>query len=189
MSPSEFLRLVVDPTRLAVLGAAAQGPVDVDDLAARLGLPARAVREAIGRLRASGLLDDSSRLDRNVLRQVASALPQAAPAGAHIVDGAWTAEESEVLGRFFTGDRLVSIPTQHAKRLIVLERLAQEFEPGLRYREPEVNFTLQLFHADYAALRRHLVDAGLMTRADGVYWRTGGRFGPTEAGASGRREE
>ncbi|NNK91836.1 MAG: DUF2087 domain-containing protein, partial [Acidimicrobiia bacterium] len=67
------------------------------------------------------------------------------------------------------------IPTQHAKRLIVLERLAQEFEPGLRYREQEVNFTLQLFHADYAALRRYLVDEGYLTRADGVYWRTGGR--------------
>jgi hypothetical protein len=32
-----------------------------------------------------------------------------------------------------------------------------------------------MFHADYAALRRHLVDEGLVTRADGVYWRTGGR--------------
>ncbi len=40
----------------------------------------------------------------------------------------------------------------------------------------EVNFTLQLFYADYATLRRYLVDEEFMTRADGVYWRSGGRF-------------
>jgi hypothetical protein len=54
-------------------------------------------------------------------------------------------------------------------------RLAGEFEPGLRYDEREVSFRLQMFHEDYAALRRYLVDEGLLTRADGVYWRSGGR--------------
>lgn len=79
-------------------------------------------------------------------------------------------------GRFFSGRRLTSIPGARSKRLIVLERLAQEFEPGLRYSEPEVNFTLQLWHADYASLRRYLVDEAFLTRAEGVYWRTGGRY-------------
>jgi hypothetical protein len=69
----------------------------------------------------------------------------------------------------------VEIPASRAKRLLVLERLVQEFEPGLRYDEREVNFTLQLFHPDYASLRRYLVDEGFLTRAEGVYWRTGGR--------------
>ena len=53
---------------------------------------------------------------------------------------------------------------------------AQEFEPGLRYEEADVNFRLQLFYPDYAALRRYLVDEGMMNRAEGVYWRTGGRY-------------
>jgi len=83
----------------------------------------------------------------------------------------------DVLSRFFAGRRLTQIPSSRSKRLLVLERLALEFEPGLRYEEREVDFTLQLFHADYASLRRYLVDEGLMTRAEGVYWRTGGRVG------------
>lgn len=29
-------------------------------------------------------------------------------------------------------------------------------------------------HADTAMLRRHLLDAGLLSRAEGLYWRTGG---------------
>jgi len=57
----------------------------------------------------------------------------------------------------------------------VLERLAMEFESGVRYQERGVNFTLQMFHGDYAALRRYLVDEGIMTRADGVYRRIGDR--------------
>lgn len=178
MNPSEFLRLVVDPQRLAVLGAAVSGPVRADELAAMLGVRPRLIREAVGRLRAAGLLDEENRLDRDALRSLAESLPQAAPPAPHIVAGGWTREESEVLSRFFTGGRLDSIPAQKSKRIIVLERLAQEFEPGLRYEEAEVNFTLQMFHADYAALRRYLVDEGLMTRADGFYWRTGGRFEP-----------
>ncbi len=59
---------------------------------------------------------------------------------------------------------------------MVLERLAQEFQPGIRYPERQVNFMLQLFHPDYAALRRYLVDEGFLTRAEGMYWRTGGRY-------------
>ena len=55
-------------------------------------------------------------------------------------------------------------------------RLAQEFEPGLRYQEVDVNFTLQLFNPDYTALRRYLVDEGFLTRSEGVYWRSGGRY-------------
>ncbi|HAX82263.1 MAG TPA: transcriptional regulator [Actinobacteria bacterium] len=84
--------------------------------------------------------------------------------------------EARVLQAFFSSDRLVEIPASQGKRRVVLERLAMEFEPGLRYPEREVNFTLALFHADFAALRRYLVDEGIMTRADGVYWRTGGRY-------------
>jgi hypothetical protein len=69
---------------------------------------------------------------------------------------------------------LLSIPTQHAKRLVILDYIARSFEPGVRYPEPEVNAVLGAMHDDYAALRRYLVDAGFLARDPGVYWRTGG---------------
>jgi len=61
-------------------------------------------------------------------------------------------------------------------RLLVLEWLAMEFEPGLRYGEKEVNLTLEAFHEDRTSLRRYLVDEGFLSRENGIYWRTGGRF-------------
>jgi hypothetical protein len=56
----------------------------------------------------------------------------------------------------------------------VLEHLARVFEPGVRYPEREVNALLAVWHADVAALRRYLVDEGLLTRRAGLYWRSGG---------------
>jgi hypothetical protein len=70
--------------------------------------------------------------------------------------------------------RLTSIPAQRSKRLVVLHHLLRVFEPGVRYPEREVNALLAVWHPDVAALRRYLVDEGLLTREAGVYWRTGG---------------
>lgn len=172
---NEFVRLLLDPVRLAVMGRAAEGNVDIDTLVSTFGADRRTVLEALGQLRMAGLVDSNNQLSRDALVEIADALPKAPGADPAITNGTWTPEEREVLERFFSGTRLEEIPSARSKRHVVLERLAQEFEPGVRYREAEVNFTLQLFYPDYAALRRYLVDESLMTRADGVYWRTGGR--------------
>ncbi len=175
VDPHEYLRLTLDPTRLAVLGAAAVGPVDAAVLAEALGVPEKQVMSATARLLHAGLLTEDRTLDLAAVRAVGAALPPRDAAAAEVTSGPWSAEEADVLGRFFEGSRLTQIPMQQAKRRVVLERLAQDFEPGVRYPERRVNMILQLVHADYAALRRYLVDEGMLTRADGVYWRTGGR--------------
>jgi hypothetical protein len=69
---------------------------------------------------------------------------------------------------------LRGIPAKLSKRLILLDVLAQDFEPGERYMEPDVNDMLRRYHDDVAALRRYLVDYGFMSRDQGWYWRTGG---------------
>lgn len=80
-----------------------------------------------------------------------------------------------VLRSFLDGDgRLRSIPAKHSKRLVVLDHLAQLFEPGERYPEAEVNRRLRQAHPDVAALRRYLVEEGFLDREGGLYWRTGG---------------
>jgi len=85
--------------------------------------------------------------------------------------------ENRVLVNFLGADgRLRTIPSKHSKLLVVLDHLAQEFEPGRRYAESEVNEVLQRFHPDFAALRRYLVENDFMTREDSVYWRSGGTF-------------
>jgi hypothetical protein len=52
-----------------------------------------------------------------------------------------------------------------------LKWLVEQFAEGRRYREAEVNETLQRCHWDCATLRRELVGAGMMAREGGIYWR------------------
>jgi len=70
---------------------------------------------------------------------------------------------------------LTHFPTAPGKLSVVLGHIVTTFEPGVRYPEREVNAILAAFHADYTALRRGLVDEGLLSRAEGMYWRSGGR--------------
>ncbi len=78
--------------------------------------------------------------------------------------------------RIFVGPdgRLRSMPRAGRKRQVVLEHVVASFEPGRRYPEPAVDAILRAFYDDYPALRRYLVDAGLLARESGEYWRIGG---------------
>ena len=78
----------------------------------------------------------------------------------------------------FLGDdgRLTAIPRRRAKRLVVLDHIAQAFEPGRTYPESDIDLILARFHPDHAALRRYLVDDEFLSREDNVYWRSGGTF-------------
>ena len=68
------------------------------------------------------------------------------------------AERRKVLDAFVHDGRITSIPAARAKRLVVLDWLAQDFEPGERYTERRVNAILARRHPDTATLRRYLVD-------------------------------
>ena len=78
-------------------------------------------------------------------------------------------KESEELRPFVRDGKLVAIPRKHAKRLVLLDLLAQEFEPGHHYTEAEVNERLRVHSDDFVTLRRYLVDEGYLDREAGAY--------------------
>jgi len=85
-----------------------------------------------------------------------------------------TTYDERVLTNFVdSGGRLLGIPAQRKKRLAVLRWLVEDFQPGRRYPEADVNRIISRRHPDFAALRRLLVDEELMQRRHGIYWRTG----------------
>lgn len=177
MDGQDFLKVALEPERLAILGLLAIRDHRTDELAAATGQRPRQVLGIVGPLVVEGLVREEEgryTLDRSELRAMAGELPSAPRADRRLLYG-MTADEQAVLGRFFRGTRLTEIPAARAKRRVVLERLALEFEPGVYYPEPQVNDILAGFHDDYAALRRHLVDEGLLSREKGEYWRSGGR--------------
>ncbi|NDZ79965.1 DUF2087 domain-containing protein [Streptomyces sp. SID10853] len=75
----------------------------------------------------------------------------------------------------FSRGRLTAIPRRPARREQLLAHLAETlFERDREYTEPQVNDALRTVHDDCAALRRYLVESGLLTRSrDGSGYRRG----------------
>jgi hypothetical protein len=78
-------------------------------------------------------------------------------------------EEVPSVDQFFAGERLISIPAQRKKRVAVLRRLMERFDPAAAYGEAEINELLRPAHEDVATLRRELVNYGFMSRERGIY--------------------
>jgi DNA-binding transcriptional ArsR family regulator len=174
-----FFKALADANRLKIVGLLAQAPHTVEQLAALLELQPSTVSHHLARLSEAGLV--SARADGyyNVYRLEAGALEEMArrllahdtlPAVVADVDA--NAYDRKVWRDFSGPDgRLRRLPLQRKKFEAILRRVVQPFEYGARYSEKQVNEILSGYHEDTAALRRGLVDTGLMARDHGVYWR------------------
>jgi hypothetical protein len=180
---SRLLTLLLDVDRLAVAGALAVRAQSTDDLVATTSLDRKVVLTVVGDLRSVGLVTADTAgvysLDDKAMRLAARQAAEIEIPMDPVMGYGMTDDERAVLGRYFSGRILNEIPTQRAKRLIVLQRLSLEFDVGRRYTEFEVNELLGAFNADWSALRRGLVDEGLLDRepaaGGNLYWRSGGR--------------
>jgi hypothetical protein len=76
---------------------------------------------------------------------------------------------------FIRDGRITAVPAKRTRRLMLLDQVAQAFEPGREYPEAVVDEVLKEIFDDHCALRRYLVDESFMSRtAAGIYWRAGG---------------
>ncbi|MET7394743.1 DUF2087 domain-containing protein [Dactylosporangium sp. NPDC005572] len=172
--PAALCGLLAEPDRLRVFAAVVLGASTPTAVVAASGLPARSVEGAIRRLQQGGLLavadGELVPLVEAFKDSVRSTAQAEAPAEPLDPDR----QRDQVLRTFIVDGRLTQIPAAQGKRLVVLEHISSAFEPGVHYPEREVNAILRAWHDDHAALRRYLVDTGFLTRADSVYWRSGG---------------
>jgi hypothetical protein len=179
LHPGALLALLADETRLRCLSAVVLGATSEAEVAVAAGLPAGTAGRALGRLVTGGLVAQAGDGGLSVLMP---RLREAAKVASHLrveirpEDLGAGPEQASVMRGFFDDGRLVSIPVQRAKRLVVLDFLAQQFDPGKTFPEREVNAILGRFYPDYAALRRYLVDEEFLERREGFYWRAGGSF-------------
>ncbi len=173
-----FFRLLIDETRLKIVGIAAQQPTCIEQMAALLKIRPSLVSHHVNMLMEAGLLQPHVahgstvyKLRTDTLYALAKRhLAVAAPSVTLELDG--DDYERKVLADFMGRDgRLKDIPAQQKKRDVILRYLLHQFQPGARYSEKEVNATIKRFHDDTASLRRAMVDNGWLKRESGVYWR------------------
>lgn len=180
---ADLFRALGDPTRLRLLGLIAERERSGIELGAAVSVGAPTVSHHMDKLVRAGLVKVQRAgqrriysLDTRMLQAFArlaqndtDGRPAPTLAGAADQSGAEQRERDKVLRDFFDGDRLKQIPAQRKRRVIVLQRLVERFDPYREYTEREVSAELRRAHEDFATLRRELVDYGFMTRAGGVY--------------------
>ena len=163
------------PMRLLIMNLVLTKARHGEELATILGLNPATVSHHLSKLAEAGLLQarkdqyyQTYSLAQNVLQRTLDEvirLPQP-DLRAQVQPDAY---REKVLRIFFRHGRLKKIPAQLKKQRIILEQIAQEFEPDRNYEEMELNRMLVDFNDDVAWLRRSLVEHQLMTRENGIY--------------------
>lgn len=165
----ETYKALADETRLRILGLVADTPHNGRQLAEALGITQPAVSHHIEKLKRASLIHELREGKERVYglnRETLSSLARTQLRQTQVEsDG----DEQRVLHEFFDGERLRSIPAQRKKRVVILRKLLERFEPEREYTEREVNELLGRAHEDVATLRREFIMYGFMHRERGVY--------------------
>ena len=171
-----FVKAMASAERLRIVGVLARGRAAQSEIAEQLGMPVRDVFNHLAFLAEVGVIHETDGvydLDEKAIESFARGQFEG-KRPSYEADEEKPEDVRRVLKSFLNADgSLKQIPPQGNKLLIILSFLVDAFAFDANYTEKEVNTILRRFHVDTAALRRYLVDNGLMGReSDGTrYWR------------------
>jgi hypothetical protein len=171
-----FVKAMASAERLRIIGVLVRGRATQAEIAEQLHLPIRDVFNHLAFLAHVGVISEThgvydlneKAIESFARGQFEGKLPS------YQADQEKPENARQVLKNFLHADgSLKQIPPQGNKLLIVLNFIVDAFAFDTNYTEKEINTILRRFHMDTAALRRYLVDNGLMAReSDGTrYWR------------------
>jgi hypothetical protein len=179
---AQLFKALGHPARLLILNLVRIKPRHGEELAAILKLKPATISHHLSKLTSVGLLKSKKDQYYQTYSLVSGVLDKSLEEVVHLPQPGLTEEVEEdayrnkVLRTFFKHGRLTQMPAQLKKRLIVLEKIVQEFEPERGYPEREVNLILLDFNEDVATLRRGMISHGFMTRDKGIYRRVSERL-------------
>ena len=170
-----FVKAMASAERLRIIGVLVRGRATQSEIAGQLGMPMRDVFNHLSFLVQVGVVSETEGvydLDEKAIESFARGQFEGKRPSFEAKEEPEDARK--VLKNFLNADgSLKQIPPQGNKLLIILNFIVDAFAFDTNYTEKEVNTLLRRFHLDTAALRRYLVDNGLMEReSDGTrYWR------------------
>ena len=174
LDAAAIVGLLADHDRRAVFAAVQLGHGTIESISTLAEISSPKAAKAAGRLAEAGLIvqREGALVINDDAVQSAARDALSKPATTEHADR--PNDVRKVLEAFVVDGRIMAVPSTHSKRLVVLDWLSQDFEPGRRYTEAMVNLIIGRRHADTAAWRRYLVDADMLSREAGEYWRSGG---------------
>ncbi len=174
-----FFKTFADLDRLRMAAMMSQKAFPAVEIAMRMDRSEKDVARHLEQLKKLGVLlveENGYRLDTKAFEALSrDILAEHAPA-ALVYSNDMNADDFDrqvVKNYSFPDGRLKDIPMNEEKLLPILRHVVQVFKPGVRYTEKEVNAALAHYFADFASLRRYLIDRKVLNReANGAaYWR------------------
>ncbi|CAM2885506.1 metalloregulator ArsR/SmtB family transcription factor [Paenibacillus sediminis] len=175
-----YHKALADPTRLRMLFLLAEGELHGQALAEKLNISQPTVTHHAAKLREAALIKE--RRDKNTVYFSINPyfIEKSAQATINFILHKGGEERMDhqvneslkesVVRNFFAKDgRLKQIPAQYKKKLIALQHMAEQLEPGRSYSEKEINEFIKQYHEDFATIRREFIMHQFMYREDGVY--------------------
>lgn len=172
----DFVKALADADRLRIIRLLVQNPASLSEINAALGFHPSDTHRNLDQLLQSGVIrlaGDGYELDSEALEKLSSRQFEGKHA-AFTPDEALERNQRQFLAAHLNPDgTLRQIPLQPAKRQVILDYLLNAFSVDANYTEKEFNLILVHFYPDTAALRRYLVDAGMLARETNGsrYWR------------------
>ena len=172
----DFVKAMASADRLRIIGVLARRRATQTQIAEQLHKPVREVFNHLSFLVHVGAVHETDGvydLDEKAIEALARG-QLAGQRAAYLPPEDEQPDVRKLLRNYLNPDgSLKQIPPQGNKLLILLNFIVEAFAFDTNYTEKEVNTILRRFHVDTAALRRYLVDTGLMAReSDGTrYWR------------------
>jgi hypothetical protein len=170
-----FVKAMSSAERLRIVGLLSQGSKSAVDVASSLGVHPSDVTRHLEQLTASGVVSEADgvyELNEKAIESLARGQFEGKRPSYDVEEADDTVRK--VLRNFLKADgSLKQLPPIGKKLLIILNFIVAVFDFDTNYTEKEVNTILRRFYVDTAALRRYMVDEGLMAReSDGTkYWR------------------
>jgi hypothetical protein len=171
-----FVKAMASAERLRIIGVLVRGRATQSEIAEQLHVSVRDIFDHLTFLSEVGVIHETDGiydLDEKAIEALARGQFEGKRPSYEVTEDK-PEDARKVLKNYLNPDgTLKQIPPAKNRLLIVLNFIVDAFAFDTNYTEKEVNTILRRFHLDTAALRRYLVDNGLMAReGDGSrYWR------------------
>lgn len=173
----EIMKSLADTSRLQVLNSLMDKPQYVEELAHRLNLAVSTVSFHLKKLEKAGLVNKSKqqyyiiyKINDELFNLSLKELTSFDNIEKYIQDERIDKYKGKVLKAFFKKGKLVKLPVQHKKKLIILDEFVKMFNQVEKYEEKQVDEIINRIYDDHCTIRRLLIEEGIMKRDKQFYW-------------------
>ena len=173
----EIIKSLADTSRLRVLNSLMQKPQYVEELANRLNLAVSTISFHLKKLEKAGLIKKQKEqyyviysLNDELFSKSLRELTSFENIEIFSEEERVKKYRDKVLKVFIKKGRLIKLPVQHKKKLIILEEFLKLFEKNRQYDEKEVDEIIHTMYDDHCLIRRLLIEEMYMKRDGHRYW-------------------